>query len=610
MSASLLISSLIARGYERLDGVSLRAVLLDRTALSGMIALSILGVISRAEANPQGGAVVGGDATISQTAPNQVTINQATNRAIINWQSFGIGAGEHTQFVQPSSASIALNRVLGGSRSDILGRLSANGQVWLVNPSGVFFGPNAVIDVAGLLATTHNIKNEDFMAGRYVFQSDTQPAGIIENQGLITAKDAGLVAFVAAGVVNHGIITARLGEVTLAAGNAFTIDFTGRQLINLAMDRKVTQQVLGNDGNPLPSLVHNDGKIFADGGRIQLTATAAKGIVDKVVNVGGIVQARSVEQRNGEIILSGGDSGIVEVTGTLDASGRGPGQTGGNVLVLGEKIGLLAGARIDVSGAAGGGDVLVGGEFRGGNATDAEYAEFAIRPTRKPPVPNASVVYVDRNAVITADATDAGKGGKVVVWADGTTRMLGSISAQGGANGGDGGFIETSAHYLDVNGAQATAAAPRGRVGNWLLDPWDLYIVGGASNINPVTSTSASYTSGSGASNVKDTDLATWLNTMNVTLKTGGTAGDGNGNGDIFVNVPLNFTNIKYLTLDALRNIYVNNNISVNNSGGGYGGVTFTAQGYQVASGVTISMLGSTSQFYDGAFSTAGPFTR
>ena len=294
-----------------------RAWLHSTTALCGGLALGLATSLlagQTALANPQGGAVAGGAATITQTSPTRLDITQTTAKGIINWQSFNIGASETTNFNQPNSQSITLNRVVTPNPSNILGRMTANGQVWLVNPSGVFFGPNAQINVGGLVATSHDIRNDEFMAGRYIFQSGQQPAGIIENQGQITAADAGLVALVAPGVVNHGVITARLGEVTLAAGNQFTIDLYGDQKINLAMDNKVAGQVLDRNGKPLDALVKTDGKIFADGGRVQLTAAAAKGVVDTVISVGGVVQARNAEQQGGDIVLTGA-GGAVEVSG-------------------------------------------------------------------------------------------------------------------------------------------------------------------------------------------------------------------------------------------------------------------------------------------------------
>jgi filamentous hemagglutinin family protein len=452
------------------------------TALQGSLAvcLSLLMAIAPARANPQGGVVTAGSASIARTAANRLDIVQTTDKAIVNWQGFSIGAGEITRFQQPSPSSITLNRVVGGAPSDILGQLSANGQVWLVNPNGVFFGPGAQVNVGGLVATTHDIKDKDFLDGRFVFRSDTQPPGTVENQGHITIAQAGLAAFVAPGVVNHGTIEARLGEITLASGRAFTVDLYGDRKISLTMDRAtagrvVTGQVSGRDGKPLDALVKNDGTLLADGGRVVMTAATAKGVVDTVVNVGGLVQARTVQQHGGEIILGGdeGGGGTVQVTGTLDVSGHQSGQTGGTVIASAMQVAVRDGSRIDASGRASGGTVLLGGDVQGGRGSASLPA--GVRPSRKP-VPTAARTTVEAGVRIDASALDRGQGGTVVVWADDDTSVHGRISARGGVHGGDGGFIETSGHVLAVDGATIDAGSSGGKAGTWLLDPSNLTI--------------------------------------------------------------------------------------------------------------------------------------
>jgi len=587
---------------------TLRSGLLSRTALSGVVALSIVGIAPEVKAAPKTPTVVSGGVTFTNKGANELDITQTTAKAIINWQSFSIGAGETVKFFQPNASAIALNRVTGGSSSQILGYLGANGQIWIVNPAGVFFGPNARVNVGGLIATTHDIKNSDFIAGRYVFQSDTQPSGIIENRGSITAADAGLVAFVAPGVVNHGIITARLGEVTLASGNAFTVDFYGDQKINLVLSNEVAQQVLGSDGKPLTSLVHNDGKIFADGGLVQLTAAAAKGVVDTVINNGGVIQARSVEQKNGKIILAGDDAGAVVNSGTLDASGKGAGQTGGTVLALGESVALTSTSKIDVSGAAGGGDVLIGGEFRGGNATAADYAEYATHPTHKPAVPNSALTVVDAGATIDADAITNGAGGKVVVWADEVTSYHGSISARGGAQGGNGGFVEVSGHQLDFNGTVNRKAAV-GRDGTLLLDPYNITITSGGNTSSFSTGTarlcytiSGSTTCGTGSGYVaatSDSVIATetvesLLNNGNLAIST---SSNGSQGGNIYITSNLSWSASSGLLLSAAGNIDLIGAI-ISNQGtgslilnpgntGGAGSVVFSGNGNLISSSST-----------------------
>jgi filamentous hemagglutinin family protein len=318
-----------------------------------------------AHAGPQGGQVVAGSATITQTSPNRVDVVQSSGKAIVDWRSFSIGAGERTHFQQPSSAAATLNRVKGGDPSRILGQLTANGQVMLVNPNGVFFGAGSRVDVGALMASTADVANDDFLAGRYRFTtpSPNADAGIV-NQGEIRAADGGFVVLAAPYVRNEGRIQARLGQVVLAGAPTFTVDFDGDGLLQFDVGGPVTSAPRGEDGQPVDALVANPGTVQADGGRVTLTARAADQVIDRVIHMGGVVQARTVESRGGEIILGGGDVGTVAVAGTLDASGPGAGQNGGTVKVLGERVGLLDGARVDASGGAGGGKVLVGGNFR------------------------------------------------------------------------------------------------------------------------------------------------------------------------------------------------------------------------------------------------------
>lgn len=448
--------------------------------IAGMVGLwtSVLALgtgVGAAHANPKNPTVVAGQATVIKTAPTDLTVRQQTAKAIINWQGFSIGTNEQTKFEQPNASSVTLNRVTGGDPSQILGRLNANGTVMLVNPNGVVFGRDSRIDVNGLVATTHDIRNEDFLAGKYNFNIPGKLSAAVVNQGTITAAEGGLVALVAPGVENSGLISARLGRITLASGNAFTLDLYGDQLVRLVVDQPAAAKVYTADGRALSSFVDNSGTIQADGGTVVLTANAVRGLLTSVVNTSGLVRAQTVESKDGAIILHGGSEGTAQVSGTLDVSGKGVGQRGGSVQVTGEQVGLLAGARVDASGAAGGGVALIGGDYKGGKGDPVVMAQMHIVPQRKP-VPNAKVTYVDQQVTVTADAKDAGKGGKVVVWSDQATGVYGSLSARGGQRGGDGGFIETSsAGYLDVNGAP-NVSAPSGASGTWLLDPYNVVI--------------------------------------------------------------------------------------------------------------------------------------
>lgn len=408
-------------------------------------------IAAMAQSLPTGGAIVQGSGKVSVNGGTMV-IDQSTNRMVADWQSFSIGAGNTVRFNQPTSSSVALNRVVGGDPSQIFGSLSANGHVYLQNPNGVLFAPGARIDVGSFVATTLNADVGEFMAGRLRL-AGTSGAAIV-NDGQITTMQGGHVVLAAAQVANNGSITTPGGTTALVAAGAVNVDPTGAGLLTIS----VPLAAVG------ASLV-NRGTITADGGAVQLHAAAEDAARRTVMQVDGIVRARSIEQRDGQIVLSGGASGIVEVGGTLDASG-GAGLQGGSVKVLGDRIGLLGSATIDASGGSGGGTVLVGGNFQG-----------------KGPEQNAQVVVVGPQATIDVSARDQGDGGRSIVWSDRQTSFLGHVSARGGALGGDGGFAEVSGkEHLDFAGT-SDLLAPAGRRGTLLLDPSTL-IIGTVADIN------------------------------------------------------------------------------------------------------------------------------
>jgi filamentous hemagglutinin family protein len=275
-------------------------------ALKALAVSLMLAFGSHSYALPANGTVVAGSATITGSTSN-MTINQSSQNAVLNWQSFNIGTGEAVRFVQPNSNSVALNRVLGADATSILGTLSANGKVFIVNPNGILFGKGASVNVGGLVASTRNIADSDFMAGNYKFAGTGN--GSILNQGTINA-DGGYVALLGANVSNEGVIAARLGTVALAAGNAVTLDVAGDGLLNVSVDQGAVN-----------ALVQNGGMIQADGGHVLLTAQAAGDLLHTVVNNTGVIQAQTIENHDGVIKLLGDmQSGTVNVGGKLDAS--------------------------------------------------------------------------------------------------------------------------------------------------------------------------------------------------------------------------------------------------------------------------------------------------
>ncbi|MDQ3287730.1 MAG: filamentous hemagglutinin N-terminal domain-containing protein, partial [Pseudomonadota bacterium] len=395
-----------------------------RFAVHTLSASLLIAIATAAHADPVGGVVTNGTANIATTNGN-TTITQSTSKVVIDWQSFNIGTGQTVEFVQPDSQSVALNRVLGADPSIILGSLNANGKVFLLNPNGVLFGKGASVNVGGLIATTMSIDKADFMSGKYAFGS--AGSGSIVNQGSITAADGGFVALMGRSVSNQGLISARLGTVALAAGEAVTLDVAGDGMLNVSVSQ-----------GAVDALVENGGLIRADGGQVLLTAQSAGNLLHTVVNNTGVIQAHTIENRNGTILLLGDmQTGSVNVGGVLDASAP---------------------------------------------------------------------------------------------------------------DGGNGGFIETSAANVNVHrDVQVTTAASDGTTGKWLIDPQD-FTIGSAPGDNIAGST-----------------LSAQLVTNNITITT---EGAGTENGDIFVNDAVSWSasgGPTTLTLTADRNVDINAAITATN---------------------------------------------
>ena len=424
-----------------------------------------------ATALPGGAQVAAGQATVS-TSGASMAINQSSQRAIINWQNFDIGSQAQVNFLQPNTSAVALNRVSGPTASRIEGQLSANGQVFLVNPNGVLFGAGARVNVGALAVSTLNIRDEDFLGGNYLF---TGSGGSITNQGQISAAPGGYLAFISPTITNSGTLSAPQGTVAMGAGERVRLNFAGDRLVGLDVS-----------ADTIDTLITNSQAIRAEGGAILLTAAGAEAVTRSAINNTGVLEAGSLTRDGGRIVLKaagditlgatstvavdgqkGGEITLQAQSGTLLADGRiaarGAAGTGGTVRLLGHQVGLVNAAQVDASGTTGGGTVLVGGDYQGGNAG----------------VQNAFRTYVGPQATIKADALQQGDGGKVIVWADDVARFYGKISATGGPLAGNGGFVEVSGKgYLDFNGVVDTAAL-NGSVGTLLLDPTNIEVATG-----------------------------------------------------------------------------------------------------------------------------------
>lgn len=405
---------------------------------------------------PTGGVVVGGAATIANT-PNTTQINQSTNRAIINWQSFSVGQNQAVNFQQPSSQSLTLNRVTGPDMSVIAGHITANGGIALVNQSGVFFAHGAQVQAQSVIVSTADISNQNFMAGgAMAFDQPGKPDARIVNDGSITVKQAGLAALVAPQVVNHGVIQARLGTVVLAGAETHVIDLNGDGLVSFDVTGAVRQTP--NNGQ---ALVTNDGVIRANGGTVQLTAAAADGIVQDLVRAGGKIQANTdaATGTTGRILLEG-TGGSISVAGDISAQGLAAGTQGGAIGVVADRVQVESTARVNASGRVGGGTIAIGTSLPGAAIPRlAQGAGIAV------------------GAVIKADATSKGNGGHIVVNSSQQTAVAGSISVRGGPLGGNGGIVELSGQGGFALSGLIDAGAPAGLLGSVVIDPATLTVV-------------------------------------------------------------------------------------------------------------------------------------
>jgi len=420
-----------------------------------LAALALVTLPGLALANPDlpvGGQIVAGQGGIS-TSGNQMTIQQQTQNLVTHWQSFDVGAQNTVRFVQPDSNAVALNRVMGASGSQILGSLQANGKVIILNPNGVLFGKDAQVNVAGLLASTKNLSTADFMAGRYDLSGGSADAQVV-NQGNLVAAPGGYIVLAGGQVKNSGTIATPAGKTVLAAADKVSLQLDNSGLVSVSVS-----------GSVVNALVENTGLIAAPDGQVFLTARGRDMLLNTVVNNSGTVEAQGLESRGGEIVLDGGDSGVVSQSGRLLADSA-AGQ-GGKVTLEGRNIHLAAAGKTSATGKTGGGQVYVGGGWQG--------KDGKIR--------NASKVVMDKAATIDVSATQRGNGGTAVLWSEDYTNFQGAIAARGGAGSGNGGQVETSSRGNLQAFGDVDASAPAGLGGSWLLDPLDVAIVSGAANV-------------------------------------------------------------------------------------------------------------------------------
>jgi filamentous hemagglutinin family protein len=482
----------------------------------GFAVIALFSALNTVQANPLGPSVQHGAASIDGLGTSNLTVTNTPN-AIINWQQFNIGANELTRFLQQNADSAVLNRVTGVDPSQILGSLVSNGRVFVINPNGLVFGQNAIIDTAGFMASTLNITDADFLNGRFNFEGLDNAAEIL-NQGFIHSSGDGDVILIAPTVKNEGVIETEGGDITIAAGQSVTLSNLNSPYM--------TFEVQADDNQAI-----NLGSVITKGGSAQIFAGS--------IHQGGVVSADTIStDADGNIVLSASDQ--VSVSGRVSNTSS-SGQ-GGDIRVLGDNISIESGALVEASGQTGGGTILIGGDKLGQN----------------PDITNAQSVTLENDSQVHADAITAGDGGKVILFAENAMTVHGEVTAKGGNESGDGGFIETSGlKQLDITQAP-DASAVNGDAGEWLIDPNNITIqaTGPDANISgtpnhSTTDDSAILTTGT---------IQTALNGGTSVTVTTTTSGTNSQAGDITVNDPIT----KSAGLDATLTLSAHNDININ----------------------------------------------
>lgn len=535
------------------------------------------------QANPSGGVVVHGDINIGAGTGGNLQIDQNSLRGIINWDDFSINAGELTQFNQSSINAAVLNRVTGGNPSEIHGALQANGSVFVINPNGILVGATGTIDVHGLVLSTLDISNGEFLAGGdMVFKGDGEG---VTNMGRINAI-GGDVFLIGKTVTNSGSITAS-GTVGLGAGEEILLTAsetsTGERMFIRSTGAGASGTGVLNDGtiegaaielkahgNMYALAINNKGSVRAtgavnSGGRVYL-----KGVGGTVGNSGSIRASSPGAGNAGRILIEAAyakvdgilraEAGNVSIAATQSADLGGSIDlssalgNGGDLTVEGSAISLSSNSAINASGQTGGGSIQIGGGFQGKNADLA----------------NAETLSVEEGSTITADSLETGNGGVVILWADDSTLFRGDISARGVA--GNGGFAEVSGkNTLGFQGS-VDLGSDSGSAGLLLLDPTDVTIssaIGAVDNVNNV-------------------DLSNTLDTGTDVIITSSFGGAG-PNGDITVNDRVEWYQDSAVTPGGTLTLLATGDVIINDSvrSAGEGGINIVA-GWDDVGGVGL----------------------
>lgn len=490
--------------------------------------------IASIEAHPSKLSVVSGSAEVLSDALTQEI--RVSDKAILEWDTFSIGSKEVLCYIQPSSMSVALNRVVTGAPSELLGRLEANGKVYLINPNGVLIGKDAYIKTAGFLASTLDLSDTEFLEGKDLSFKGKSNAPLI-HLGNIECT-LGDVALFAKTIEQQGDIQASRGTVFLGCGSEIYLKPEGekRLFIRCSSFSDLEETAVG---------LNLDGKIASLRSEIQAEGNP----YGRAIHQKGSIQATGLQQEGGRVFLVA-ECGEIQVQGEI--VGR-EGEKGGIIHLCGPRVSILEGARIDVSAPQGRGCIVIGKAFSG---------------LKQEMIETQHILIADE-AVILADALEFGDAGKVIVSAQESTDFQGLIFSRGGRFGGNGGFVEVSGKRLNYQGL-ADCTACSGKTGTVLMDPTSIIVATPDMNvlISPTIQPTAS------PSQISPASLVGQLAMSNVLVQPS-TAGVGPG--DITVNEDVMYSSANSLTLSNQNLIGSGNTgritispaVSINNTGTG-----------------------------------------
>ncbi|MCI0442308.1 filamentous hemagglutinin N-terminal domain-containing protein, partial [bacterium] len=488
-------------------------------------------------ANPESHAPVNGKVLLQENG-NLLQVT-TSDRAIIHWESFSIAPNETTRFIQPSVDSAVLNRVIGSEMSNLLGQLHSNGRVYLVNPNGIFIGSEGSINAAAFMATTLDIKDGEFLSGENLTLESNVLSGIV-NLGTINTS-SGPIALAAHKIENSGLLKAP--TVLLTAAHKILFDPTGDCLIYIQPDLKAEGIESNGDIEALKTVLQADAA----------PTTLAIGL-------GGLIDANLIENVDGEIYLIAKEGDILianesnlkasKVTlhaeeGLLDMQGNIISPSG-LVHMLGKSVYLQGDASIDASGDFQGGTILVGGDYKGSN----------------PDIPNAEYTFCGTNARVDCSAKLKGDGGKAIFWGDkGIAFHSKKVKAEGGKEGGDGGFVEVSSPGSFAFSGHVSRLAPNGKAGTLLLDPSNITISSAATAGGAFAA--GTFTATLGTANILNTELNAELASGNVIIDaTSGPAGPPAGNITFDPGAPVSWS-ANDLNLNVPRDITFNGEMNI-----------------------------------------------